>query len=470
MVKKRLIKWFAIGFICLAILAAIVGGYFGMSKENAFYKYYRSPITADSDGFISAYLSAQYAGAKAIIAPGFTHKAPICELFNKKHNQVKDLGFLLLDEAMSASDKAATNTWSITFRSDLGSIRTGIALAQFLNDYANVFDTDGKDGDKDHLTFGMYGGLPFSSVTSFMGGMQIGIEWYNQNVVPSDKNLQAIKIIEPKGLTNNFSGGFGPGDGDSIINTYLQENDLDAFMPVAGPQIWSAQRKIIELNKKTILIGVDSACENDPQNKSLPFKNQSNEIIGNGKYVQFSSEKKLNDAVYKALSIINNGNKLPDGEDATTSYNQFVDANGNGGFGTNAVGNITNGCVNVSQDGDAFFQKALNGKNDPSLDAKYSEQVNMKYVYAGQEYFYGNPNEGGLQQEFLNLIANEQKLDLSNFIRKNNEKDEDKIKIILSSPTSVLFDGSFSESAYNGLYNFMKSLGINIPQRKSKNG
>ncbi len=504
MVSRKLIKNIIIGATCLVIPSAIVGGYFGMSKANPYYKYYRNPITGDTDGFISAYLSAQYLGAEAIIAPGFTHKSPLIELFKNYPEKVKNLGFLLLDEAITTQvdsdfkpingsdgkpllDYGAQNTWSITFRTDLGSIQTGISLCMFLNDYQSVFAPSGKDGDK--LTFGMYGGLPYDSVTSFMGGMEAGIKWFNDNVAGKTyelKTLKPVEIVAPNSINiakENFSGGFGPGDGDAIINSYLQLDDIDAFMPVAGPQVWSAQKKIIELNKKTILIGVDSPVENDALNQPLNFTNNG-QPIGNGKYVQFSSEKNLSIAVEKALKIINNGNKLPNSEDAN-EYKEFIDSNNVGGFGTVAVGNIENKCVGVSEAGYSYFDRAIKlGGSDPSLDTKYNQAENMKYVFPKLGITENKDNTYSyqyLRQSFFNVLDSNnyskdsyidgkpvEALNLKGFIKKDDQADSNKIKIILSTPTSVLFDGSFSESAYNGLVNYYKNMGINIPRKGSK--
>lgn len=494
MINRKLLRNIGIATLCIGVPAAVIGGYFGMSKANPYYQYYRTPITGDTNGFISAYLSAQYLGAQVIVNPGFTHKTPMVELFRQYPEKTKDLGFLLLDEAITTqsdsnfqpilgSDKkplldyGVQNTWSINFRTDLGSIRTGIALCMFLNDNIDVFGADGK------LTFGMYGGLPFDSVTSFMGGMNYGIEWFNTNVAVegkthNGKQIKQIEVIKPFAKAeNNFSGGFGPGDGDAIINTYLQQPDIDAFMPVAGPQLWSAQKKIIELGKKTILIGVDSPTENDAQNRNLNFTNNGKQI-GNGKYVQFSSEKNLALAVEKALTLINNGNKLPEGE-KQEDYSEFVDENGVGGFGTVAIGNIDNNCAGVSEAGLPYFENAIkiSGQSDPSKDAKYSTPENMEYVYnSGDKISYSNlrktfenPLKDGTYSKDSYVNGEPVKpLDLKGFISKNRKEDANKIKVVLSTPTSVLFDGSFSESAYLGMCNYYESMGIYIPKKGGK--
>ncbi len=550
MVMRKVFRNILIGAACLAVPAAVIGGHFGMAAANPYYKFYRTPITGDPQGFISAYLSAQYLGAKVIVAPGFTHKAPIEALYKDKADKVKDLGFILLDEAVeyqinekfeivTGNDKqpmlspAIANTASITFRADLGSVQTGIAVAQFLNDNVDVFGRKGSE----KLTFGMYGGLPFSSVTSFMGGMQKGIEWFNKNVVSktnakTGEVYREVEIIAPSTLhgsikkddqgklnyvAGNFAKGFGPGDGDEIIKTYLGEPDLDVFMPIAGPQLWTAQKKIMELNKKTVLIGVDSPCEDDPLNQPLNFTKSNGDKIGNGKYVQFSSMKNLAKATDNILSIVNNSNKAPTVEsnnaasrksteqDKNTEqdkYWNFCDANQIGGFGTIAVGDIKNGCVGVSGDGKNYFNEAIKGKetdiNTALSQVKegiYSSDANMYYIFEkdkvnGITYEGKNYNEeelkkligftwyNDLRQVFTNVIATPHSSDYEikeplnlcvdgkPFIKKDDQADDNLIKLVLSDPTSILFDGSFAESAYKGMVQFYENNGIKIPNRK----
>ena len=518
MINHKIMGAIAIGATIVAVPAAVVGGNIGMSSLNPYYKYYRTPITGDNSGFISAYLSAHYLGAEAIVAPGFTHKAPIEALYNspKDAEMMKDTGFLLLDEAIDYEinpaaepwgtpfygtdgkpvlSNAITNTASITFRADLGSIQTALAMCQFLNDYESTFGPD--------LTFGMYGGAGFSSVVCFMGGMQEGINWFNENVADgtkvnatTGKPYKKITIIEPNAYVDapdkdgnmqcrNYGGGFGPGDGDSIINTYLQQPDLDAFMPIAGPQVWTAQKKIMELNKKTVLIGVDSPCEDDALNQPLKFTTPDGKPVGNGKYVQFSSEKNLAKATNNILTIMNNGNRVPAELMSSNDYENFHDASGLGGIGTISVGDATNGCVKVSLAGEKYLNAAVDasGKTDPSLDPKYSDKNNMYYQYQK----YTNPRDTGkapyddLKQEFINVLkpgtysmdghsAPVEPINLSPnnvpFIQKDVQSDDNKIKLVLSDPTSILFDGSFAESSYRGMVEFYKSLGITIPSRK----
>ncbi len=456
----------------IALTAGIVvGGYFGVSQLNRFNSYYVIPSDDSSRGFINAYKNAVYNGAQAILAPGYTHKDPINQSFVEYHDFFKNTGFLLFDEKFSKSDAAARNSWSITFRSDLGSLQVGIATGMLLNQYQDVFYNDGK------LTYGIYGGLPFSSVTSFMGGFQKGIQWFNEKFTQAPNNkflsLDGTREIEYKPIEmvasdiGYFAGGFGPSNGSAISYNLLNKN-ADVIMPVAGPQIWTILEQINKLNKKCLLIGVDSAIEEDPLNKVLTFKSKYGEI-GNGKFVQFSSVKNLALATNKALQIINNGNVVPkthEGEDYY--FKNFASNDGIGGFGTVAVGDIANGCVGISNEGKKYLDKALELTNstDPSLDEKYSD-VNEMYFEdeKGQKWNYGEA-PFGLSQEFVDLYDGEDRskiLNLKEFIKANHQEDKAKIKVVVSSTTSILLDSSFTQSCYVGLLNFLKSLNINIP-------
>ena len=476
MVNKKKFKTILISSLTLLVPGLVVGSYFAMKNSNTFYKYFRSPITDDTQGLISAYLSAVSLGSKVVVAAGFDHYAPIEAAFKQHSDILSDTGFLLLDSATDKDSIASYNTWSVNFRSDLGSFRTGVAAAMFLNENQEFFKSLGAGNE---LTFGMYGGMPYPSVTSFMGGIQHGIKWFNDNLVGENYKgitLEPIKIINPTSW--NFAGGFGASQGDTIIQRYLVQPDIDMLMPVAGPQVWSAQRKIIELNKKTVIVGVDAAIEDSAQNRTLEFTNNGKQI-GNGKYVQFSSVKRLDKAVEKALTLINNGNKIPSSA-SRNDYDQFIDTDGFGGIGTVAIGNIKNGCVGVSGIGQDYYKDALNisgntvdGTNDPSLSSTLSEKSKMNYYpnFNGTnndltgEFNYGD----GLAQNFsVNVTDKSKVLNLKNFVEYGNQDDSNLIKIVGSGSTTVLFDSSFNESAYIGIVEWYKKMGITIPKKGKK--
>ncbi len=497
-INKILAKKIGIGVAIIAIPAVAIGGYFAVSNSDKYRNYYATPTNDSPRGYIDAYKKAVYNGAEVIAAPGFTHKDPILNAFSGSDDFFDKTGFMLFDETTipiegSLNKKATLNTWSVTFRSDLGSIQTGIALAMFLNENQDVFGDDGK------LTFGLFGGLPFASVTSFMGGIQMGVQWFNENVVPlvpsfkpvNETSLRSSNPTEKELETNSyFSGSFSPSGGSEIIETYINKK-TDVIIPVAGPQVWLAQKLIIKHQAKAVVLGVDSAVEDDPQAQELPFTNSNGEKIGNGKYVQFSSMKNLAVAADTALNIINNGNVAPNKDDP--KYDNFVDsATGIGGFGTIAVGNIKNGCAGVSPAGEKYLQEALekSGKPDPAKDPKYNTQEFMawkspdfnpawinsefKPVEKSKETLVSSNYNNyffGLKQSFENVVSNPQygfteneiPLNKKGFIVEGKESDADKVKVILSGSTSILLDGSFSQSCYKGLVEYYASMNIKLP-------
>lgn len=467
-----------VGFSLLGLTlgaGAITGGYFLFSNTNKYNEYYANPIIDNPNGLVSAYNGARQRGAELILAPGFNHQVPIENTFNVYKDEFKDTGFLLYDSNVMFNSPAALNTWSITFRTDLGSIRVGVAIAYFLNYYQDWF----ADQDDGKLTWATWGGLPFSSVTSYMGGIQKGIKWANEKLAGktihndvSNKDF-TYKPVEQLFGQAELTGGFGESDGiDTMVNIIGKRPDI--LIPVAGPQIWTAQNLIKDLkNAKTMLIGVDSACEDDARNLTYPWTYHG-KPFGNGKVIQFSSLKRLDIAGQKALSIINNGNKIPDGADVKT-YKNFITKDGkNTGFGTAAVGDIDNECVGISEAGNVFLDAAIKlaGQPDPSLDSSHSEVANMKYIgLNNKEYDYGtfNPDAGlfGLSQEcVLNVDESNVKniLNKKGVVTKNKKEDSNKTKIILSQSNSILMDASFSQSCYLGLYNWYKELGIEIPK------
>ncbi len=501
-INKFLAKKIGIGLAVIAIPAVAVGGYFAVSNSDKYRNYYATPTNDSPRGYIDAYKKAIYNGAEVIAAPGFTHKDPILNAFSDSDNFFDKTGFMLFDDTTipfgdaPLNKKATLNTWSVTFRSDLGSIQTGVALGMFLNENKDVFMDDG------HLTFGLFGGLPFASVTSFMGGIQKGVQWFNDNVVPKDPSY--VKVEERSLRTNNlttpvkeptkqqleansyFSGNFSPSGGDVIIQEFI-DRKTDVIIPVAGPQVWSAQKLIIKNRAKAVVLGVDSAVEDDPQAQNLNFTNNGKQI-GNGKYVQFSSMKNLAVAADTALKIINNGNVAP--ADATTNpkkYKEFVDPSTNiGGFGTIAVGNIENGCAGVSPAGKPYLERALtkSGKPDPVEDPKYNQEPDMAWESPDFQFVKGKYEDNetimaanynnyfkDLGKEFQNVVANpkygftpeEKPLNKKEFIKEGVQSDADKVKVILSGSTSILLDGSFSQSCYKGIVEYFASMNITLP-------
>ncbi|MBR2858414.1 hypothetical protein IKE96_04495, partial [bacterium] len=79
------------------------------------------------------------------------------------------------------------------------------------------------------------------------------------------------------------------------------------IIPIAGTQIGRAARLVRQRNARTIVIGVDSACELDTTiniDLSTPINPNSTDPLLN-KIIQFSSVKNLNIAANKITQLIN---------------------------------------------------------------------------------------------------------------------------------------------------------------------
>lgn len=476
LIKKSVLKIIGLCTAGVILPTAIIGGYFLISRADVYRGFYTNPLNDGASALVNAYRGAVLQGAEVIMAPGFTHEKPIVASFKESPDFYKNIGFLLLDSKVSSNTRAAANTWNITYRTDLGSIQVGVAAAYFLNYYQDVFLTNGS-GDNS-LTYAMWGGAKFSSVTSFMGGFVQGIEWANTNLDGKTINGNAYKKVyrlgqvpgETQVTYDDLTNGFGPSDGTNVM-TKIIAGRPDILMPVAGPQVWTASDLISLLGSKTLLLGVDSAVEDDSRNPNINFTAKDGKPIGNGKRVQFSSLKDLARSSETALRMINNGNVVPTDPTDQARYKNFSSTGAPGeagGYGTTAVGDSANGNVGVSGEGINYLKEALkiaNNAQDPSLNtALYNQSSKMQYVGYQETYNYHSSNPFGLQIAFSeNNTSGVPNLNTKGFIQYGNQDAKKKFKIILSSANSILMDSSFSQSCYVGLYTYLKSEGINIP-------
>lgn len=458
-------------------IGAIVGGYSNSYNANPYRKYYRTTVSDSIQSVVATFRSAIENGAKLLILPGFTAYDPMIAAL--KQEVFNNTGFLLIDEKLkndgteNSVDKATSQVATIQFRTDEGSFITGIALAQYLNDHKDYFKQD-----DNKLTWGTYGGMNFSSVTSYMGGLQQGIEFFNNQIVPKDpKNLEKIHQVF-LGDTNadNFAGSFASDGGNSIIDLFLQKN-IDCLIPVAGPQASVAAAKIAsKKDKRTVVLGVDVALENSSVIKEYQLpdgKDKPNSIV------PFSSLKNISEITPKVMDAINKG------------INYSLNNEGVGGFGVNTLGNILNNGVGVSENGKKFFTKAFSTfKNNSPLsydDAlielqselafkKLSTDEGLVFVANSTKFKYTDlpikstiysknpklkPNNYNMTQEEWNLKSS---FNLDNFIKDKVQSDDNKIKIIVTPSTAVLLDNSFNHSSYLALYFFFKTYNINIPK------
>ena len=376
MIKKWI--WMApVSVVAAAgITGGIVGAYYANQSANPYRFYAANPTSANTTDLIQSYFAATVNGTKLLLLPGFNHIGPMTQALaispkenGPVYNYISKTGFTLLDGSygMPVFDSegnldttVAQPIWSsqvasMQFRTDLGSFITGIAMGEFLNEYQYYLGPGNDD-----LTWATYGGATFSSVTSYMGGLQRGIAFFNKYIVPYAKTPEGLpfkpikQVFLNKEMSGNFASGFGPTDGNELIRSFLEKN-VDFLVPVAGPQTQQAVRLVKQFGKKTVILGVDTAAEDDTNsNLELPMVgtekiNGSTEIGGTNKIIQFSSMKKLDTAADLILNRIEKGeNGAPTEKDSTI-----------GGFGYQSLGTTQNNSVGVSEAGYQYFVRAV---------------------------------------------------------------------------------------------------------------
>lgn len=496
--NKLLIYSISIPTSIAVITGATVGGYFLSYKSNPFLNYSKAPINSSIESYQAVYYSYLINDANLIVLPGFSlAESMTASLLDPKYN---DAAFLLLDSEYDGP--ATAQVASANFRSDQGSFATGVAIAMYLNEYSKYFLDDKK------LTWGTYGGMPISSVSSFMVGIQLGIAWFNSTIAGKNKPGTTEKFLSVEQITlgnnpgDNYSYGFGPNDADGLIDKFLQTN-IDCLVPVSGPQALTAANKVVAKNKKTIIIGVDSAVEEDKviQTKKLPSGSGQPEF---NQVVPFSSLKNVGLMTYEILNNLQKG----------VSYNSSV--NNIGGLGYQSLGTIENNCVGVSGIGQEFFLQAMkialnkdiadyqtatkelenieifkklnkdgyrnfvvlpNSKEGEEINIDTYEKESPKITNDWQTYI-PLPETGQALKEMPEQLPNNL---TNNFTqsdwdyKRNTPKRvehlldpktsgfDNRIKITLSTPTSVLLDASFSQSCYDGMAAFYNKNNVSLP-------
>ena len=483
-------KWLILGGVILGIgaISGIVAGGFASSKNADPYRtYYKQPTGDSVQDLISSYYAAVIEGARLLDLPGFTHQVPLETALPEQ--KFDNTGFMLLDS--NAITPFTSQIATIQYRVDQGSFLVGIALGMYLNDYKDYFAPNATE-----LTWATYGGWNFSSVTSYMAGFQNGIRWFNENIVPKHPGMLPLveKFIGPTN-NDNFAGGFGPSQGNTMIARLLQLG-INALIPVAGPQSVTAVNMIAAQKLRTALIGVDSPLEKSGavSNLYLPKPSSSN-VKYPGRIVAFSSLKNLDTTSFQMMKYIDEGISYTDPGDHDI-----------GGFGFNSLGTLANGGVGISDAGKPYFiqamkllkpsintyqdavsllesepgyQKAVSpegmvfwstpefNKNPPNDPKKYNEHGAFTFSLPLHGTAYPKmPME--VPSDLIGKITQPEwtkrrDFNLKGFIVRGDQADTNKIKEILSSSTSILLDQSFSETTYIGLWMFFKYYQINIP-------
>lgn len=545
MIRRKLLIG-VLSTIGVASVATLVGvGYAINGNSNRYQPYASGPISTSISDLIQSYFSAAVNGSKLLYLASYSHTTPLNKALNISESSNKPIyeylgktGYVLLDDQYGLpvfsnnvfNEKIDQPIWSTNvaaaqFRADLGSFITGIAIGQFLNENISYFAPN----QNRELTWATYGGAPYSSVTSFMGGLQQGIQWFNKEIVPKKPGFKELKqkFLGPE-TPQNFAMSFDPSAGNPLITQFLTEG-VDALIPIAGPQASQAARLVKQMNKKTIIIGVDSAIEED-DTINLPLPNLgSKQDIGNNKIIQFSSVKNLDAISNKITQLIND----PDLLTANANNPEWSDL---GGLGYSSIGTVKNNGVGVSKAGQPYFIDAMK-IYDPNLNINDSASIDEKYIAAanalGNLKIFNDLNlpdnkaykiEGGatlsyadiantgfkmlpitgtksdIDKWYVNQYKNDDSM-LSNkdknvnliwqwieknrstinkrqsamdnlhgyFTEPNYEKNKSLIKIIYQSPSNILFDHSFLESCYRGLSAYWATQKVKLPDPPNTN-
>ncbi|MDE5953016.1 MAG: BMP family ABC transporter substrate-binding protein [Malacoplasma sp.] len=348
----------------------------------------------DDDSRLTSYKYAVTNGSKLIVATGYNQQDALQKMtsdskqYEEWKNFFEDTGFVFVDGAM-ANDYGGyksnpNNVASVSFRADDGSFLAGIATAVFLNVNKDYF----KESSNGKLGVSSYVGLALDSTLSYMSGFRLGIHYWNTVLHPLIKDTELVYWVTPNVSKNeseawdigNFvSGSFSATEPKvEQITKSMRSNGANVIFPIAGPQTTLTVNQIAsnmnaDGQAKTVVIGVDTAQENDPSLSKTRLDGLGKDV-GNGQVLQFSSVKNITHSTNSILqSIVNDQNDNSSyGWDATgMKVNSSTDKGSDTwyGLGWNNVGTLNNGSVGVSDAGlkyviDPFFW--LNDSNKPN--------------------------------------------------------------------------------------------------------
>lgn len=219
------------------------------------------------------YNSALAKKAKLIIGMGFLHTKAMKAVAIRNPG----VGFIYVDGEIkvdSGSKKRQQgNILSIIFKVEQAAFLQGIVAAHKANEI-----------DPIDPMVGFWGGADIPPVTSFIKGLQAGIDYFNKHKPIGKKD---VKYPATKSKIN-LNAGFAP-NGGTATATQLLTKGADLLLPVAGPQVEDAIKAIkSSTSPKARVIGVDT-----------DWKEQVD--TADKKYIFDSIKKELRQAVKKAV-------------------------------------------------------------------------------------------------------------------------------------------------------------------------
>jgi basic membrane protein A len=170
----------------------------------------------------------------------------------EKCDMIITVGFLLGDATKAAAEANPNVKFSIvdfaydpTIPNVLGQV-FNTDEAAFLAGYAAAAAT--KTGK-----VGTFGGIQIPTVTAFMDGYALGVDYYNQ------KHGTNVEVLgwDPKTQTGLFTGNFESTDDGRAMGETLMDEGADIIMPVAGP-VGAGTAAAVKERGNAWIIGVDS--------------------------------------------------------------------------------------------------------------------------------------------------------------------------------------------------------------------
>ncbi|WP_425380091.1 BMP family ABC transporter substrate-binding protein [Spiroplasma endosymbiont of Stenodema calcarata] len=244
-------------------------------KKSNWRASYFEPASQTPSDFKSAYVTANIAGAKTLILPGFVHGNTIGWAAAVTKNIIYiDGSSKNIHLEMDATKPLATNIIGITYEAESSGFFAGIATALWLN--AN------QDRYPSGLKIASYGGMDNpGAVSNYMWGFVVAADIFNtiinNNTFPKlfeiksdilkqvQKMNSEVTTLQPIGKVQNvvkaneswFSQSFEAGHGKDISDELLSRGASIIF-PVAGPQTQDTIDRIKYNKSTTKVIGVDT--------------------------------------------------------------------------------------------------------------------------------------------------------------------------------------------------------------------
>jgi len=180
------------------------------------------------------------------------YEANINAFLEEKCDMVITVGFLLGDATKAAAEANPDTKFSIvdfaydpTIPNVLGQV-FNTDEAAFLAGYAAAATTQtGK--------VGTFGGIQIPTVTVFMDGYAMGVDYYNQ------KHGTNVEVLgwDPATQTGLFTGNFESTDDGRAMGESLMDEGADIIMPVAGP-VGLGTAAAVQERGNAWIVGVDN--------------------------------------------------------------------------------------------------------------------------------------------------------------------------------------------------------------------